>query len=478
MGACNSLLRQPAQVNVLLGPLQAEVDLKDGAAPQKVGIISVSFCYCLLAAGGDGAVFIDARSKAEFNQSHVFGAWSLEHLTSKTGRPSDSEAAALRARLDLRWAVVLGSDAKPRTDQRVKKVLILLRQAGIRPTSGQPLIMRGGIREFQRRFLICMRSGGEDQKELPALPAEILQPQWSDGNYQRPRALYLGSLSCCRQVKAKTLHPLAALGISVVVRLAADIEDTQELHRGLRFHNISIESVESASAGRPVAPAAGADLQRQADAEFKRQVRAAVAASNEACALVMQQSQPCLLCGPWSSLTAALCLSKVLPDSYTAEELAAIVKQRFPSSDFDTLALTALSEATGQQEASNLRNAGNQPGPSQPSPVPQATLEAEMLCQQIRQRLKGQPKVVEVALGTTRTVLEKVLAQPREERLRRLKASNERVAREIMPNPEVLALLKLAGFGLDSSGDLLLPTAAPLQALRDVLAGIPKAKPV
>mmetsp|Transcript_35833 Transcript_35833/g.65061 ORF Transcript_35833/g.65061 Transcript_35833/m.65061 type:complete len:489 (-) Transcript_35833:41-1507(-) len=488
MGACSSLCWQPAQVNLALGPVPAEVDLEDGAAPQKLGIISASFCYCLFAAAGDGAVFIDARPKEEFNRSHVTGAWSLEHLTSKTGGLGDTETAALRARLDLRWAVVLGSAAKPRTDQRVIKVLVLLRQAGIRPTSGQPLILRGGVPEFQRRFSFCMQSASENQIDSPACPAEILQPHWgAKSKFQRPHALYLGSLSCCRQVKAgKRQHPLAALGISVAVRLIPSVaqsdasENVQDLYQGLRFHNVQIEGLRSAAGSeRPVAPAAGATLQSQVASEFKQKVRAAVAASSEACALVMQQPTPCLLCGPWSSLTAALCLSKVLPATHTAEELGALVKQRFPSADFDAVALAALSEVTGQHHAGDLRDAaGNQTGPLQPSALPKATLEAEMLCQQIRQRLKDRPKVAEVALGTTRTALEKVLAQPREERFRRLKASNERVTKEIMPNPEVVALLKLAGFGQDSTGDLLLPAAAPLQALRDVLAGIPKAKPV
>ena len=64
-------------------------------------------------------------------------------------------------------------------------------------------------------------------------------------------------------------------------------------------------------------------------------------------------------------------------------------------------------------------------------------------------------------------VLEKVLKEPMEERLRHLKASNERVQRELLTHPEAVALLRLAGFEVEASGDLVLAASAPLGKLQE-----------
>ena len=74
------------------------------------------------------------------------------------------------------------------------------------------------------------------------------------------------------------------------------------------------------------------------------------------------------------------------------------------------------------------------------------------------------------ALRTVQTVLEKVLAQPREQRLRRLRRTNLRVAHELLAHPEAVALLLLAGWE-QVSGDLVL-RSEELAPLREVLQSL------
>eukprot|EP00931_Biecheleriopsis_adriatica_P049345 TRINITY_DN28546_c0_g1_i1.p1 TRINITY_DN28546_c0_g1~~TRINITY_DN28546_c0_g1_i1.p1 ORF type:complete len:497 (+),score=108.39 TRINITY_DN28546_c0_g1_i1:66-1556(+) len=492
MGACASAPRARG-LSVQLGPVPAEVSLGDGQAPQKVGLASASLCYCLLAAPGNASVFIDTRPKESFLRSHVAGAWTLhsmlENLSTqeKERGPSESEAAALRSRCDLRWTVLLGGDANPLKDPQVLQVLRLLRQAGVRPTSQQALLLRGGMGEFSRRYTFCMRGKAQDDV-LPPCPAEILEPGWAAGGRSRPPALYLGSNSCCSKgsVSVKA-HPLKVLSMASVVRLVSpeDAAVATDLVRGIKLLNVHVARVSQAEGPTPVAPSASSiGNEEEAAADFNRVVAAAASAAMEACTLALQQSAPCMLCGPWSSVAAALCLSKVLPGpTRGGEELCALIKQRYPAADFNDAALAALNEALGHRQAASASSvraaaaagATNQPPSVQPVVLPRAMMEADMLCKQFRERLRHDRSSAEVTLGTIRTALEKVLAQPREERLRRLKTSNARVARELLPHPEAVALLKLAGFANDAAGDLVLPTASSLQALRDVLAGLPAA---
>lgn len=514
MGACSSSfgLEPAGSLAEPLEPIPAQVTLDDGAV-QKVGLASASLCYCLLSAPGDRSVFIDARPKTAFARSHPFGAWSLDALLSKSGGPSDSEASALRSRCDLRWAVLFGAESNPLKEAGVLNVLRLLKKSGVRPTSQLPLLLRGGVANFEARFGFCMRGAGEEKAQpLPPCPAELLEPGWAMKGKEKvrrpkPPALYLGSLSCCLQQavagKAKRLPaPAAALKIAAVVQLVAPDDagneekvDSKDLMRGLRLLQVPVPT-SAGPASQPVgasntdarpaaqvAPPVASTLQEQeaeGAARFDQLARAAGTAAGEAAALVMQQTVPCLLCGPWSFLVAALCLAKVLPGPMrSAEELVALVKQRWPAAELDAVALAALGEVLGIRKASSaadVRQAGAAGASSQPAQphcqAPRATTEAEILCNQLRQRLKDDPRSSEVALSTVRTALEKVLGQPREDRLRRLKSSNARVQREIMSHPEAVALLKLAGFASDSSGDLVLSTTASLQALRDVLAGV------
>ena len=68
------------------------------------------------------------------------------------------------------------------------------------------------------------------------------------------------------------------------------------------------------------------------------------------------------------------------------------------------------------------------------------------------------------------TVLQKVLEQPGEQRLRRLRKSNLRVATELLAHPEAVALLLLAGWE-QISGDLVL-RSQELRPLREVLQSL------
>lgn len=109
-------------------------------------------------------------------------------------------------------------------------------------------------------------------------------------------------------------------------------------------------------------------------------------------------------------------------------------------------------------------------GAADAGPAPPGTSYVEELCAKLRKQRGG-----EAALGTVRAALTHVLEHPTEPKYRRLRGSNKRVKREILSHKEAVLLLRLSGFVADGE-DLELPPAAPLQALRDLLARLPPAK--
>ncbi|CAE8682423.1 unnamed protein product [Polarella glacialis] len=427
-------------------------------------------------------------------------------MAAKAGGSSDSDLSVLRSRCDLRSVVLIGSEADAVSDKGVHAVLRLLRRAGVRPKGAQPFVLRGGIEAFARRFGFCMRAEGEDSRRpLGPCPAELLPPRWAQGRGSpkvnaRPPALYLGDLRCCTKfTSSREQLPLQALGVPAVVRLSLGqgLEDeSQGVLPGLRVMTIPVRLPTSSSAppaapseitvnvslsqdwSSPVVPVAGAvpagtskdsAASSAADLEFELSAAARLlaAGAREACASAMRQTVPCLLVGPGSPLVAALCLSKVMPGpTRSVDELCALVKLRHPSAEFDALALRALQELLGPAKVEVRQSAGQNQPPLRPPLPPGRTAQAEMLCMQLRHRLRGGPQA-ETSLGTVRTALDK----PHDERLRRLKGSNVRVQREVLAHPEAVALLRLAGF-TQAEGDLVLPTGASIQALRDVVAGI------
>lgn len=106
------------------------------------------------------------------------------------------------------------------------------------------------------------------------------------------------------------------------------------------------------------------------------------------------------------------------------------------------------------------------------SPTKAQPTYVEELCNSFRKRDR---RGAEVALATVRAAIAHVLEKPTEEKFRRLRGSNARVKREVLAHQEAVILLRLCGFVGDGE-DLVLPPAAPLQALRDVLAKMPLAK--
>eukprot|EP00434_Breviolum_minutum_P021694 symbB.v1.2.019149.t1/scaffold1555.1/size186957/3 len=149
-------------------------------------------------------------------------------------------------------------------------------------------------------------------------------------------------------------------------------------------------------------------------------------------------------------VVAALCLKKIFTSLRTTEELCVFLKDRCPRMALPPVAVLALNLALD--------------GPKSTTSV----VSAKDFACRIRHRLGME---AEVPLKTVRVVLEKVLAQPTEERLRRLKASNVRVQRELLAHPEAVALLQLAGF-TSSNGDLVLSSGAALAPLREVLQSL------
>jgi len=75
------------------------------------------------------------------------------------------------------------------------------------------------------------------------------------------------------------------------------------------------------------------------------------------------------------------------------------------------------------------------------------------------------PLAAQTTLTTLRTVLTNVANHPEDLKYRRLRGTNERLQREVLAHPEAVELLRLVGFVRDGD-DLVLPAAAPLQALR------------
>ncbi|CAE7507085.1 unnamed protein product [Symbiodinium sp. CCMP2592] len=218
MGACCALGADPISESTM-SPAAAEVQLKTGEV-QRVSLVPASHCYCLLIAPGS-ALFMDVRSRDLFDRSHVFGAWSVGTL-SKAGNHG-----AIRSRCDLRWLVIMGSHEDPLKDERVLEILELLHDLQVRPISQRPLLLLGGVGEFQRRFPFCMRTAGKEQLEpLPVCPAEVVEPGQASvvkgAKSSKNRSLYLGSLVC---LMPKNSEASRALKIAAAVRIIEESVD-------------------------------------------------------------------------------------------------------------------------------------------------------------------------------------------------------------------------------------------------------------
>ncbi|CAK0820269.1 unnamed protein product, partial [Prorocentrum cordatum] len=317
-------------------PEPRDVALPDGST-LRVGLATDSLAYCLLAAHGDGALFIDVRPREAFNRSHIHGAWWLEHLaqeppkspaaaplktkqagasnaststaassTAPPARPAaDSEEAAaawetaVRQRCSLRTVVVYGAESGALKDPAVLGALRQLARLAVRP-KGQLLVLRGGFAAFTRRFAFCARKqGAESSQPLPPSPAEILPPGCSAA--RGPPALYLGTERCLREPGAEKV--LAALGVQVVVNLSGQPCTPRK-------------KVGKVVEVRP-APAGGESI---------------VATAREACEKVRRQGGPCLLYGPAAALAAAMLAAEALPSAVrTSDEADAWVRLRFPA---------------------------------------------------------------------------------------------------------------------------------------------------
>lgn len=487
-------------------PVIKEVALGDGSS-MSVGIASDSLVYCLLVAPGDAAVFLDAQPRAAFDRSHVHGAWCLDGASGSAGASSSSSAgpgaadsshdAALRARCSLRSAIVYSGSAQPVGDERINSVLRTLQRIGARP-QGQVLLLRGGLTAFTKRFGFCVcGKGGEKAKPLGACPAEVLAPGWGGS---RPPALYIGSERCLQATTPSGQPPAAlrALQIGTIINLT-----------GAPCPRISCKVVDVKATG------AAADDQT---------LRA-----REACAKLGKLGVPCMLYGSEvAALAAALFLVEVLPKAVNSKDTAiSLIKQRVPVAELDSAAAQVLlATAAGIQiETAEVPNGPGGPrvagspappqagrtdqpvaaqppaqllsvapasGASRPQPTParssgkggaavgrsngavakETSVAAEAFAKfQARDR-KGS----EIALKTLRAAWQHILEKPSEEKYRCLKGSNARVKSEILAYPEAMQLLRLAGFS-QVGEDFVLPEHAPLQALRDVLAGLERFYP-
>lgn len=470
MGCCTSGNEAAGEkLAARVDPEHREVVLKDGSK-MGVSLVSNSLAYCLLVAHGDGVVFLDNRPRADFDRLHIHSAWSLDPIPAKPGAGGSSETsgpdtetllAAVRGRCNLRSVVIYNEKGSTLGDERVKAVLSLLQEAGARP-KGHPLLLRGGLASFSRRFDFCVCGrGGEKSRALPVCPAELLAPDWGG----RPNALYLGTEHCVQEPN----------GIDVL-----------SLLRVRNIINMSGKPCVRARQGYSIVTLQAASSDDQAQA----------AAARDACAKLQRMSDPCLLYGPASALAAALFLMDVLPKAASSkDEAAAFIRLRFPAADFDTtVAKVALTCAKGQN-SSTLGPGGpraaassaasvptDTPSAVQPAPVaapagssPNSDKEkthVDEVCSRLQKRDR---RGAEVAFGTIRVVFNNILEHPTEERYRRLKGSNARVRKEVFAYPEAVQLARLAGFVGDGD-DLVLPPPSSLQALRDILSMMPTTK--
>lgn len=480
-------------------PEVVDVHLGDGGMVS-VGLLSESLAYCMLVGHGDGAIFLDARPRPDYERAHVAGAWCLEGLvcasaaasSSTTTAPSgaqpgpvglraagagagDREVAAwevaLRSRCGLRAVVICGGggDAGLKRGGDVESILRLLRLAGARPK--EPLyVLRGGVPRFAAsRFKFCLRSsGGEKARPLPHCPAELLAPGWGAwAGVARPHALYFG-----REPGAAEAEALVALRIRNVIVAGGAAAPGVAVVRG---------------ASAPVRPRPGG---RGAEKLNDSQADAALlAAATDARAKLQRESAPCLLCGPAAALAAALFLVEVLPApaAQSAEQVTAFLRKRCP------LAAAGLEVPHVRDSLAAAVAAKRERPPPTLGPSPEATARAPVAppaaadgaysagggaeeppyAAKVHARLlQRDPTGAQAAVATLHTVLGNILARPTEAKLRRLKGSNARVQREVLRHPEAQELLRLAGWVRDGE-DLWLPETSPLQALRDVLAALP-----
>eukprot|EP00439_Symbiodinium_sp_Y106_P080099 s1401_g18.t2 len=447
MGACCTLGADPVSDSTM-SPAAAEVQLKTGEV-QRVSLVPASHCYCLLIAPGS-ALFMDVRSRDLFDRNHVFGAWSVGTL-SKAGNHG-----AIRSRCDLRWLVLMGSHEDPLKDERVLELLELLHDLQVRPISQRPLLLLGGVGEFQRRFPFCMRTAGKEQLEpLPACPAEVIEPGQASvvkgAKASRNRSLYLGSLAC---LTAKNSEASRALKIAAAVRIIEESTDPDPEH-GPLLPGLNVCEVHMPSS----APVRSLDVEGKAgvaddksSSSFDRTARAVAYVAVEASGRALSMGAPCLLCGPWSAVAAALYVSRLKP-TWTGDELIAFIKERCPGT-WSHLAQEALHLGL---EASQSPRSPHRRGLQSKAPLEATRAEVEQLQQQLAQRLRLHPEEASRSLRTVRVALDKISTQPHEEKFRRLKASNDRVVRELLSHSEAVALLERAS-------ELVLPKT-PLPAI-------------
>jgi len=165
-------------------------------------------------------------------------------------------------------------------------------------------------------------------------------------------------------------------------------------------------------------------------------------------------------------------LAEALPRvAQSADEAEAYVRLRYPPAGvLDSAARLEVSRVIARKAGKKdpmleeQSNAAAGVGEGQ-----QRTGVVQDLYSQLRRRNR---RGAEVALGTIQVALKNILEQPTEAKFRRLKGSNARVQREVLAHPEAVQILRVGGFVTDDQ-DLVLPPAAPLQALREVLAQLP-----
>jgi len=410
--------------------------LQDGSS-LRVALASQSLVYCFLAAHGDAAVLIDARTRAAFDQTHVCGSW---HLRNAGGEQPDAVVGSVKSRCGLRSVAVLGQEVDSLRDKGVLQVLAMLHKAAVRP-KGPVLVLRQGVASFARRFPFCMRSkGAEKETPLPPCPAELLGPGWS--GTRRPPTVYIGSEACVVEPSAGPVF--SALNVRTVIN--TNSKPLKTPHK-----RCSVVTI-----GKGI----GADGE------------ALIAVAREGCDKVLRQSTACLVCGPACTLVASLVLAEALPRvAQSADEAEAYVRLRYPPAGvLDSAARLEVSRVIARKAGKKdpmleeQSNAAAGVGEGQ-----QRTGVVQDLYSQLRRRNR---RGAEVALGTIQVALKNILEQPTEAKFRRLKGSNARVQREVLAHPEAVQILRVGGFVTDDQ-DLVLPPAAPLQALREVLAQLP-----
>lgn len=481
-------------------PEVREVDLKDGDARMQVGFVSPSLAYCLLVAHPeDSTVFLDTRARTTFDNLHVHGAWCLAEARAGGSNSAAPDAEgntqstawldALRARCTLRSVIVYGDETKASTDEGVLSMLRSLRRSGARP-KGAPMVLKTGVRNFVERFPFCLCKRGEERtRPLPPSPAEVLAPGWSGSPTSKakakPPALYLGTDRCLNGGggagnERAASGVLRCLGVKHVIRIATgDGGFTPPSGSRLKFTTVK--------ASLPKDPLTSGCTD--------------VDAARRACDILGRQASPCLVVGHAGAVAVALFLVDALPGSAgSVDEVMAIVKGRFPSAEFDATAQAAITGLLAKRGRAAPNAETSAPVLEQVSPPPQPVAPpphggrvsgsrdtagdngapndhppsyVSKLCKRLRDR---NPTAAEVSLETLRRILNHILEDPAEPKFRRLKASNERVKKEVLSHGEVVEMLRLVGFVRDDNGDFVLPPATPLQGLRDLLGFMPAPK--